>query len=50
VPAVRVIAPPKGIKDARAWIRVGGKREDVRRAIEAAPVRPLAVRTKGVLP
>jgi 5S rRNA maturation endonuclease (ribonuclease M5) len=44
VPAVRVIAPPDGIKDARQWLRAGGGRRDVEQAIDVAPVRRLAVR------
>jgi hypothetical protein len=43
-PAVRVIAPPEGVKDARAWLRAGGGRQDVEQAIQAAPVRRLTVR------
>lgn len=45
-PAVRVIQPPEGIKDARDWLRAGGTREDIERLIEAARVRRLQV--KGV--
>jgi Toprim domain len=40
---VRVIAPPEGIKDVREWLRAGGTREDVERAIDAADVRRLKV-------
>jgi hypothetical protein len=47
-PAVRVIAPPEGIKDARDWLRSGGNRRAVERAIHAAPVRRLAVRAREV--
>jgi DNA primase len=43
-PGVRVIAPPEGIKDAREWLKAGGRREDVEKAIDAAPVRRLTVR------
>ena len=49
-PAVRVIQPPPGVKDARDWLRAGGTAADVERAIAAAPVRRLAVRTRGVQP
>ena len=49
-PAVRVIVPPDGIKDARDWLRAGGKRADVERVIGAAPVRRLTVQAKAVLP
>jgi hypothetical protein len=44
VPAVRVVAPPEGVKDARDWLRAGGGRQDVQQAIQAAPVRRLTVR------
>ena len=43
VPVVKVIAPPPGIKDARAWLRAGGTAADVAAAIDAAPVRRLKV-------
>ena len=46
VPAVRGIAPPAPHKDARAWRRAGGTAADVQAAIEAAPVRRLAVRVR----
>lgn len=42
--SVRVIQPPDGIKDARAWKLAGARRADVERAIEAAPQRELTVR------
>lgn len=42
-PAARMIAPPYGIKDARAWKRAGATAADVQAAIDAAPVRRLAV-------
>lgn len=48
VPVVRVIGPPEGIKDARAWLRTGGTRKDVEQATAAAPARRLAVRTVAV--
>jgi hypothetical protein len=41
VPTVRVITPPCGIKDARAWKRAGATSADIRAAIEAAPIRRL---------
>ena len=43
-PAVWVIRPPDGIKDARAWNQADAAREDVQAAIDAAPIRRL--RTK----
>ena len=49
VPAVRVITPPEGIKDARAWLQAGGTRADVEKAIQAVPVRRLVVRTRKVV-
>ena len=39
--AVRLIHPPEGIKDARAWKRAGAARQDVQAAIDEAPVRKL---------
>jgi hypothetical protein len=41
--AVRIIAPPSGIKDAREWKRSGATAADVQAVIDAAPVRKLAV-------
>jgi hypothetical protein len=43
-PTVRVIAPPAGIKDARAWLRAGAQRQDVEHLPVAAPARRLTVR------
>jgi hypothetical protein len=43
-PSVRVIVPPGGIKDARAWKRSGATSADVQAMIDAAPVRRLAVK------
>lgn len=38
--SVRLIAPPAGVKDARAWVEAGATRDDVLAAIEsAAPIR-----------
>jgi hypothetical protein len=45
VPAVRVIVPPGGAKDVREFVRAGGIRADLDRAIEAAPLRRLRVST-----
>jgi phage/plasmid primase-like uncharacterized protein len=44
--AVRVIAPPPGVKDARQWRLVGATHGDIQAAIEAAPVKQLTVRVK----
>ncbi len=43
-PAVRVIMPPGGIKDARAWLQAGATRGDLDQPIAAAPVRRLITR------
>jgi phage/plasmid primase-like uncharacterized protein len=48
VPAVQVIAPPVGIKDARAWLQAGGTRADVEQAIQAAKVRRLSIISRRV--
>lgn len=45
VPAVRIVTPPPGVKDARAWKRSGATAADVQAAIDAAPVRRLTVKT-----
>ncbi len=48
---VRVIAPPAGLKDVRAWIAAGATRHDIERVIAAADVRRLnmTLATKGDL-
>jgi len=46
VPVLRVIRPPEGIKDARAWKASGATSGDVTAAIEAAPARRVAIRTR----
>lgn len=46
---IRVIEPPAGLKDARAWLWAGGTRRDVEQAIAAATVRRLTVRSREVL-
>jgi hypothetical protein len=45
VPAVRVITPPAGLKDARAWLQAGATRDDVNRAIAGSTVRHLVTRS-----
>jgi hypothetical protein len=45
-PAVRVIVPPAGVKDLREWKRRGATHADVQAAIDAAPVRRLAVQVR----
>ncbi|MFO0803614.1 MAG: toprim domain-containing protein [Gemmataceae bacterium] len=42
---VRVIEPPPGVSDIRAWKRAGAGRADVEALIVAAPVRRLIVAT-----
>jgi hypothetical protein len=42
-PAVRVIGPPAGIKDARQWRQRGATASEVQEVIDAAPVRRLAI-------
>jgi hypothetical protein len=44
VPGVRVIEPPDGVKDVRAWKRAGATRADVEHLIQAAPARRPTVR------
>jgi phage/plasmid primase-like uncharacterized protein len=46
--AIRVIRPPEGIKDTRAWLQAGGTKEDVESVIAAAPVRLLAMTVRKV--
>lgn len=48
VPIVRVVSPPARVKDARQWKREGATRDDVIRAIEAAPVLSLTYAGKAV--
>ena len=43
VPDVRIIEPPAGVKDIRAWKAVGASQADIQAAIDAAPALPLAV-------
>jgi DNA primase len=43
-PAVRIITPPAGIKDAREWKRRGATAGDVAKIIDAAPMRKLEIR------
>ena len=45
-PSVRVIQPPKKIKDVRAWLLAGATRKNVQAVINAAPHRKLTVRGK----
>ncbi len=46
VPAVRVLFPPDGIKDARAWKLAGASTTDVAAAVEAADVRRLTIKSR----
>lgn len=43
---VRIITPPPGIKDARAWIQAGATAADVRGAVETAPIHKLSIATR----
>jgi hypothetical protein len=45
--SVRVLRPPDGIKDARAWLRAGGTRADVQAAIDAAQPIRIGIKTAG---
>lgn len=45
-PSVRMIHPPEGVKDARAWLRAGARCEDISAAIEGADVLRLRVRVE----
>ena len=44
--SVRVIAPPPSVKNTREWKRQGATHADVQAAIDAAPVRRLAISTR----
>lgn len=44
---VRIIAPPRGIKDAREWKRRGATHADLARAIAAAAPMQLSIRLAG---
>jgi hypothetical protein len=48
-PTVRVVAPPEGTKDVRAWLLAGAVRADLEQAIAAATARRMTVtsRTRG---
>jgi hypothetical protein len=45
VPQLRLIDPPAGLKDVRAWLRAGGTRADLVARVGAAPVRKLTIRS-----
>lgn len=47
-PEVRVIAPPKGVKDIREWYGQGCTRQAIEQAIGAAPGRRLTVRASSM--
>jgi hypothetical protein len=47
-PDVRVVTPPAGVKDARAWKLAGATADAVRAAAEAAPVIRLTIFQKDV--
>jgi hypothetical protein len=45
-PAVRVIEPPAGLKDARDWLRAGGTHDEVELYMAAAPAIRLAIHAR----
>lgn len=45
VPAVRVVTPPAGVKDARAWRQAGATRADFEELVRAASIRRPIVTT-----
>ena len=49
-PSVRVVEPPDGGKDARAWRRAGATRADVQDVIEQADVKHVDVQVKAWTP
>jgi len=46
IPTLRVIYPPEGIKDARAWKNAGATAADVATLIQSVPLRKLAIRSR----
>lgn len=48
VPIVRVVLPPDGVKDARAWKQAGATRADVNTLIEGAKPRTLKIACRAV--
>lgn len=46
VPRLRIITPPNGIKDARAWKQAGVTAAVLRTSIDAAPIRRLRISRK----
>jgi len=40
---LRIIRPPDGIKDARAWKQAGATATDLRAAIDTAPIHKLSI-------
>lgn len=48
--AVKIITPPAGIKDARAWKQSGATAADVQALIDATPIRRLTICMKGRRP
>jgi hypothetical protein len=47
--AVRVIAPPDGIKDVRAWLGAGASQAEVERRVAGAEVRRVRLRIGGLI-
>jgi hypothetical protein len=48
VPILRLLTPPDGKKDARAWKQAGASREEVLKAIRSAQTHRLSIRTGEV--
>lgn len=48
VPAVKVIAPPEGVKDARCWKQAGATAADVNTGIEGTKPRTLKIACRAV--
>jgi hypothetical protein len=44
VAQVRVITPPLGIKDSRAWVGAGVDSMDIERVADAAPIRRISLK------
>ena len=47
---VRIVRPPAGIKDIRAWVRSGATREEMQSAIDATTPRSLKIKSQRSRP
>ena len=45
--AIRLISPPRGLKDVRAWRQAGSTHAELRTLVDAAPVRKLTIRSSS---